>query len=237
MSAIEKKALYSGLLEKFLYNKDHNCVYNIFDMDVSEGHFKNLSPSYKMVKNIRRRLSYFFRELENKAEIVNYISKEIGEDINRLEVYLNIIAHNLGYSNTNQANKLEIKMVRGTYIEQTCPISRVDNEELGDFKKKILSKIIVEERNTERIKEIVKNFSNTLIKKKIYSLNSRNVGQLNIEYDDTGYLLSDLPKLVTRDEIDELYKRIFRSMYKNAVKVYEEAYWQGLIDRVMARYT
>ncbi|NLM06311.1 MAG: hypothetical protein GX219_05260 [Tissierellia bacterium] len=237
MSAIEKEALYSGLLEKFLYNKDHDCVYNIFDMDLSEGHYKNLSPSYKMVKNIRRRLSYFFRDVENKTEIVNYISKEIGEDINRLEVYLNIIAHNLGYSNTSEANKLEIKMVRGISNNQDCLFFELENEEVDNFKKKLLSKLIHDERNTENIKEIVRNFSNTLIKKKIYSLNSREVGQLILKYDDTGYSISDLPELVTRDEIDELYKRIFRSMYKNAVKVYEEAYWQGLIDRVMARYS
>lgn len=229
------------MLDKFLYNHDHDCVYNILDMDTNHKLLKKLNPSYKTMRNVRRRLFYFFKDYKNRYELVNFITKEISEDINRLEIYINILAYNFGYGDTSLANSLEMISMRNTNESEIK--EKFANENINDniyiqkFKKNIFYSIHSEEQQTKYLKSIIYNFSDNIISPKIYKINKLPEKQQLLRYDEDGYTIFDSHTLISLNDLEELNKRITRSIYKNAIKIYEEAFWCGLYDRVEKRYT
>ena len=60
--------------------------------------------------------------------------------------------------------------------------------------------------------------------------------QLTIDYNSDKYKIKDDEELLNLDELNNIYKETVKIVLRNCLRLYKEAYWYGLNDRVLKRY-
>lgn len=233
--------IYEGLLDRFLYKNDINCIHNLLNLFDLEANITNICPKYMSIfylkKNIRKILK---KKKENHFIFLN-LGQLIHEDINRLELFIYLEGYKHGYFNNYWVNILENITVKNIPIDQLYKsryLFHFDNKtkEILDTKSLINDYIQNKERDSKFLTNVIKKYCNVILKGKILNLNKYLDKQLVINYNSKIYSFGEGDTMLTLEELDYLYKEILKIILKSGLKLYKEAYWYGLNDRVLKRY-
>ena len=163
------------------------------------------------------------------------------EDIDRLELCFYLEGYKYGYFNNKWVNVLEEKTLYYFTVEEMYQkkcLFHFDNgkELIKDLKLRFEFEIVSKEEEDKHIEKATNLFCEKKIKNKIKDLNNQMDRQLKIDLDSSTFIEED--SIVFDNEgLDELYIIIVDYLYKNMIKIYKDASWFGLNDKVLKRYT
>jgi hypothetical protein len=234
-------SIYEGLINRFLYKNDINCIHILLNLYDLEENITNIRPKYISVYHLKKHISRFLRKKKGNNLIALNLGQLIHEDINRLELFIYLEGYKHGYFDNYWVNILEKTIVKDISIEklyQSQYLYHFDNKtkKILDIKSLINKEIKEKEKQDKYLSNSIRDYCSRVIKEKIFSLNKYLDKQLTIEYNSDYYRIKEDYSLLTKDELKKIYEEIIKVMFKDGYKLYKEAYWYGLNDRVLRRY-
>lgn len=234
-------SIYDGLIYKFLYKNDINCIHILLNLYDLEDDITNICPKYITISNLKKRINRFLRGRKDNHFISLNLSQLIHEEINRLELFIYLEGYKHGYFNNHWVNILEKVTLKNICVEKLYKFKYLYHfgsniEEILDLKKQINKEIQDKETTDKYLYEKVVKYCNTVLKVKVFNLNSFLDKQLTIDYNSNKYNIKDDEELLNFNELNNIYKETVKIVLKNSLKLYKEAYWYGLNDRVLKRY-
>ncbi|MTI70942.1 MAG: hypothetical protein FH751_11895 [Firmicutes bacterium] len=238
-SAVKLWELYEGLKNRFLFNNDINSIYVLLSLYDLEENISNIYPKYICSKNIKTRVKKILRERENKNHIAQSIIYAIRDDINRIELCFYLEGYKYGYFNYKWVNALEKKALDTYNIENIYDKNYlfhfdIMNEEVNNIKTKLWNEIDFVENQKNNINDLVYTFADKVIKRKISNLDKHADKQLKVDFND--FNIKEESYLLTEKEANNIYHAIVNVMIRNLTKIYKEASWYALNDKVLKRY-
>ena len=243
--ALANKELYelcAGLKYNFLFKNDINSIHILLNLYDIEDNIKNIFPKYVSIKYLRNRVRRIFRNRKGNQLIAYNLVNLIHEDINRLELLLYIEGYKGGFSNIKQANKLEKLTYKYYTLEELYSLKYLFHFETktGDLLK--LKEELFENLNNNysldnnNYTEIINEYCKFVIKPKIFSLNKFLDKQLIMDYNRDSINIVEDDYLLTKEDLSLIYKEVLKIIVRNGQKLYKDAYWNGINDRVLLRY-
>lgn len=232
--------LYDGLLYNFLYNNDINSIHillNLYDIEINT---TNIYPKYRCAKDIRKKIKRLLFPRSDRQLISNKVSMLVHEDIDRLELVFYLKGYYNGYNDIRWVNLLEdetLKQIRKEDLYERNFLFHYDisSREIQKIIKDLFIHIDFNEKETNYLCDRISAYCNKVIRKKIYSLNSYIDKQLTIGYNQKYPNIQEEP-LLTHKQLNSIYKSLVKTINKNMLDAYKEAYWFGINDRVLSRY-
>ena len=234
---ISKSHICVGLKHNFLYRGDIDSLKSLMSFyDINMG-VQNIFPKYVSMGILRKKIAKAIAYRSDAHCISRSLSLQIHEDINRLELYIYLDGYIQGFNSTNQANALEkeaLKYYKSKDLANKKYLFQFKNlnREIRTFKKRLRSELIRREKKSGRILSNVCEFSNKVIKDKTYSLNKYVDRQLELD----GNGIKSASSMITREDLNIIYKETFRFILNTCSNLYFDAYWNGLNERVLKRY-
>ncbi|WP_353096999.1 hypothetical protein [Tissierella praeacuta] len=233
-------SIYDGLIYKFLYKNDINCIHILLNLYDLEENITNICPKYVSIHHLKKHISKFLKQKKGNYSISLNLGQLIHEDINRLELFIYLEGYKHGYFNNYWVNNLEEIAVRNIPIDKLYKkkyLYHFDNKirQISDIKALIGEEIQKNEKENKYLYNIIKDYCNKLLRGKIFNLNRHLDEQLTIEY-NSKICCTKEDSLLTLDELNDIYKEMIKIVLKDGLKLYKEAYWYGLNDRVLKRY-
>lgn len=243
MGVAKKSALniYSGLIYKFLYKNDINSIHILLNLFDIEDNITNICPKYISTYHIKRHISRHLKNKKNNHLISLNLGQLIHEDIHRLEFYICLEGYRNGYFNNSWANLLEKVAIENIPLEDLYKKKYLyhfeqKNKQIKNIRELMDKKLDeIEIKNKNLYNSIVK-YCDNVLKSKVLSLNKFLDKQLTIEYDSKTFSIKEDYSLLTLEELNYIYNEIVKVVLKSGFKLYKEAYWYGLNDRVLRRY-
>ena len=237
----EVSSIYEGLKYNFLYNNDINCIHILLNLYDLEENITNICPKYISINNLKKHIGRLLKGKKCNHLISLNLGQLIHEDINRLELYIYLEGYKHGYFNNSWVNVLEETTIKNISIEQLYDIKYlyhfdINNVHILDIRTLLDEEIQKDEKDNKFLSDIVETYCDTVIKSKVLSLNKFLDKQLTIEYDAKMYNIKEDNSLLTFEELAKIYKEMIRILLKDSLKLYKDAYWHGLNDRVLKRY-
>lgn len=230
-----------SLLHRFLYQGDSDAIQILLNIYKIEERIDNVFPSYISIKSLKKDILSFLKDKVGKELIASNISQIIHDDINRLELVVYLFGYRKGLKSFHAANELEILTLKYFTVEDlyTKPILfhyECENKEVLLFKESLLSEM----KRTKFLKNNLVNMLNwynkNVLKKKIYSLNEHVDRQILINTESDKLKFIEVENHLNYRELRGLNKKLMRFLYRDGVRVYETAFWNGLNDLVLRRY-
>ena len=234
-------SIYDGLIYKFLYKNDINCIHILLNLYDLEENITNICPKYVSIHHLKKHISKFLKKRKGNHFISLNLGQLIHEDINRLELFIYLEGYKHGYFNNYWVNILEKITVKNIPLDQLYKskyLYHFDNKikQVSDIKTLVNKEIQENEKKNKYLYNTIRDYCNKLLKGKVFSLNKYLDKQLTIEYNSKMYSIKEDDSLLTLDELYSIYKEIVKIVFKDGLKLYKEAYWYGLNDRVLRRY-
>jgi len=234
-------SIYDGLINNFLYNNDINSIHILLNLYDLEENITNICPKYLSIYHLRRRISKLLKNKKGNHFISLNLGQLIHEDINRLELFIYLEGYKHGYLNNYWVNRLEKITLNDIsldelYINKYLYHFEVKSEQVLELKSLIVDEIQQEQKQSNFLYNNIESYCSNLLKGKILSLNKFLDKQLTIEYNSKIYNIKDEDGFLTLDELNKIYKEVVKIIFKDGYKLYKDAYWYGLNDRVLKRY-
>ncbi|HLR21918.1 MAG TPA: hypothetical protein VK087_07925 [Tissierellaceae bacterium] len=243
MALSDSKAydIYEELKYNFLFNNDINCIHILLNLYDLENNINNIFPKYVSIHYLRKRISRLLQDRPGNHLIAYNLGELIHEDVNRLELFLYLEGYKYGYLNNEEINTLENKTLKYFKVSDLYNMKYLfqfdtKNAEIEEYKNLLYENLQEQEKSNKYLYNTITGYTDNVIKRKIISLNKyldkqltidTNLETLNIKEDDT---------LLPLDELNEIYNAVVKIILKNSQKLYKDAYWNGLNDRVLKRY-
>ncbi len=233
--------MYERLKHNFLFDNDINSIHILLTLYDLEEDITNICPKYLCIKDIKKRVRYKLKKRKDKDLIANSIGILILEEVDRLELSFYIEGYKQGYYNLEWVNRLEERAlcyysVEDIYEKKCLFHYQSKYDDISKIKEKIEDKINKIEKKEKTINEQVRDYCDMTIKNKILNLNKYVDKQLTIDYNFYPLHIKEEGYILTLKEIDELYNVIVKTLTKSIIKIYKDAYWFGLNDKVLKRY-
>lgn len=234
-------SIYDGLIYNFLYKNDINCIHILLNLYDLEENITNICPKYLSMYHLKKRISKLLKKRKGNHFISLNLGQLIHEDINRLELFIYLEGYKHGYLNNHWVNILEKIALNNVSFDQLYKNKYLYHfetkiDQILEIKSLIAGEIQKKESKSKFLYNIIDNYCNNLLKGKILSLNKFLDKQLKIEYNSKIYNIKDEDGFLTLDELNKIYKEVVKIILKDGYKLYKEAYWYGLNDRVLKRY-
>jgi len=232
--------LYDGLLYNFLYNNDINSIHILLNLYDVETNMTNIYPRYRCTKEIRKKIKRLLFPRRDRQLVSNNVAMLVHEDIDRLELTMYLKGYYRGYNDNKWVNILEdetLKILREDELYGKNFLFHYDKSirEIQRIEKNLFMYLDINESKTENLMDLISTYCNKIIKKKIYNLNSYIDKQLTIDYSRENPDIGEEP-LLSHKQINSIYRSLVKTIYKNMISTYKEAYWFGVNDRVLNRY-
>jgi len=233
--------IYNGLIHKFLYNSDINSIHILLNLCDLEDNITNISPKYISIHKIKKHINRFLKNKKGNHFISLNLGQLIHDDINRLELYIYIEGYRNGYFNNQFVNRLEKLSIESIPLEDLYKRKYLYHFKQNPPQVKSLQEIIFnelskKEKKSKKLYENIKEYSDDVMKRKVLSLNKYLDKQLTIECDIRHYTIKEDYSLLTLEELNRIYDEVFKMVFRSGLKLYKEAYWYGVNDRVLKRY-
>ena len=233
------------LIEKFLYDNDTeslNILLNIYEF---EGKIDNINPAYLSLKHLKKDIIKFLEKKEGKELISYNLSNLIYPDINRFELYLYLEGYRAGAKSIKAANILEKVSfkyigIEELYVRQELFNYDIKNNEVLKLKQNIINNLRRDNNVRSFIYDSVFKFNIKFLKRKIFKLNDYLDKQLILNFDikdeNSDKKFMEMNSHLSRKDLAGLNKKIVKFLYRDGMRVFENAFWNGLNDNVMKRY-
>ena len=234
------QSLRKGLEYKFLYQDDPTSMQLLLSMLENEYRVYKVRPEYQCMRRLCRSLGRDLNHREDRHEIVDAVYRLINNDVNRLELAIHIDHCARGYYDNDRVNELEILALKSMPVEELYGRKTLfHKEQSGDvlvFRNRLFASIDQDDAQSKRIKRITYAYCERVLKNKVFLINEKMERQLvfNLENEEID-ILSE--REVTLSERDKIYRRVYMNCIKCMQRIAKEAYWYGLNDRVIGRYT
>ncbi len=241
VSAYKMKELYEGLKNNFLFNNDVNSICILLSLYDLEENISNIYPKYICTKNIMRKIKYSLPDRENRKDIAESISYLIHDDINRIELCFYLEGYKLGFYNTKWVNILEQKAieifsVQNIYEKEFLFHFDYSIKNVNNIRIKMRREIDRKEKSSGNIEKLIKVFCDKVIKNKIINLDNYVDKQLKMDFNPYKYTIKEEDYYLQQEEIQNIYNIIISILKKNLMKIYKDASWYALNDKVIKRY-
>ncbi|HLR34641.1 MAG TPA: hypothetical protein VK071_04840 [Tissierellales bacterium] len=233
--------MYERLKHNFLFNNDIDSIHILLTLYDLEENISNICPKYMCIKVIKRRIKSKLRKRKDKELIANSIGTLILEEVDRLELSFYIDGYKQGYYNSKWVNILEERALYYYSIDEIYDKKSLfhyysDYDDIKSIKEKVEEAISQVEKEEKSIEKRVCDYCDKTIKDKILSLNRYVDKQLTIDYNFYPLHIREEGCILTLKELNELYDIIVKTLTKGIIKIYKDAYWFGLNDKVLKRY-
>lgn len=242
MSSVEAvRDIYQGLTHKFLYNNDLNSIYMLLALYDMEENISNICPIYTYSKDIKYKIKNILKDREDAEVISQNLSVIVNEDMNKLELCFYLEGYKHGFNSPKHINYLEDKTlkllsVKDIYEAKYLFHFDIKNKIIVEFKEECFKFLENRNENNKHIEELINTFTNQVIKKKISNLGDYVERQLKINFDVYNFSIDEVDYNLTEEEIDRLYKLMLKTLTVHLKKVYKEAFWYAINDKVLMRY-
>src|SRR5690606_18404366 len=112
----------------------------------------------------------------------------------------------------------------------------LNNKQAKRIRELIEQKLDEIENKSKDLQNHIIKYCENILKGKILSLNRYLDKQLTIDYNLKTYSIKEDYSLLTLEELNYIYNEVVKVVLKSGFKLYKEAYWYGLNDRVLKRY-
>ncbi len=233
--------MYERLKHNFLFNNDIDSIHILLTLYDLEENISNICPKYMCIKAIKKRIRSKLRKRKDKDLIANSVGILILEEVDRLELSFYIDGYKQGYYNSKWVNVLEEVALYYYSIEEIYEKKSLfhyysEYDDINEIKKEIEEEINQLEKENKSIEKQVYDYCNKTIKNKILSLNKYVDKQLTIDYNFYPLHIREEGCILTLKEMNELYDVIVKKLTKSIIRIYKDAYWFGLNDKVLKRY-
>lgn len=233
--------IYDGLINKFLYKNDINCIHillNLFDL---EEDITNICPKYITTKKLKRRMISYLKNRKDNHLISLKLGQLLHEDINRLELFIYLEGYKQGYYNNYWVNRLEKAILVYNQLEDLYTMKYLYHfgtnlKEIKSVKSKVFNEIHKTEASNYFLYNTILDYSSIFFKSKVFNLNNYLDKQLIIDSNSDSTTFTEDEEFLNINELSGIYKETVKVVFKNSLKLYKEAYWYGLNDRVLKRY-
>lgn len=241
LSELTTYDIYEKLKNKFLFNNDINCIHILLNLYELESNINKIYPKYISIKQLRKNIGRILKDRSGKHLIAYNLGELIHEDINRLELYIYLEGYKAGYLNKRHINNLENIALKHFSIFDLYNRRYLFNfdfsiKEVNEFKLDIYKSLLREEKTQNILEKTIMNYAENILKPKVLNLNKYLDKQLAIEYHYQEPYFKDEEDWLTLEELKGIYKEVKKIITKNVNQLYNDAYWNGLNDRLIMRY-
>lgn len=228
------------LLDKFLLDGDVDSMNILLNSYNIEDSINTITPSYISLKHLKKDLVSFLKHKEGKELLAYNISNVIHDDINKFELAIYLEGYRAGFNSKAHVDMVEslafsIYDLNTIYTCKKLFKSSVLPPEVQKVKNRVFADVDKLGYPKKKIKDIVKKLDFKLLRKKIYMMNSFLDKQLMFsDNPEEGFI--ELGNALTRNELLGLNKKIIKFMLRDGLRVYKNAFWDGVNDRVLKRY-
>lgn len=233
--------IYEELKYNFLFNNDINCIHILLNLYDLENNINNIFPKYMSIHYLKKRISNLLKDRPGNHLIACNLGELIHEDVNRLELFLYLEGYKYGYLNSDEINTLENKTLKYFNISDLYNMKYLfqfdtKNSDIKEYKESLYKKLQEQEKSSRYLYNTITGYTDNVIQQKIMSLNKYLDKQLMIDMNLETYNIKEDDTLLPLDELNEIYKAVVKIILKNGKRLYKNAYWNGLNDRVLKRY-
>lgn len=240
-SANKVRDIYQGLTDKFLYNDDLNSIYMLLALYDIEENISNICPVYTYSKDIRHKIKNILKDREDAEVISQNLSIIVNEDMNKLELCFYLEGYKHGFNNFKHINCLEDKTlsllnIKDIYEAQYLFHFDTQNASIRKFRQDCFKYLDNINEKNKHIEELITTFTKKVIKKKISNLGNYVERQLKINFDIYNFSIGEVDYDLSEEEVDKLYNLVLKTLTVHLKKIYKEAFWYAINDRVLMRY-
>ncbi|OHW62593.1 hypothetical protein EUAN_11580 [Andreesenia angusta] len=239
-SALKTKDMYIGLKDRFLYNNDLNSIYILLALYDVEENISNIYPRYMCLKDIKKKIKSILKNRADSEHVAHNLGIIIHEDINRLELCFYLEGYQDGYKNVRFTNLLEKEVIKSygiDYIYRSEGLGYFGSDDATCGVKEKCYRYIDENAGRQsQIENLTDEFINRIVKKKIENLDQQIEKQLKIDYDMHNIRIEEVSYTLTNEEVEKINTTILDNLILHLGKVYKEAFWIAVNDKVFRRY-
>lgn len=240
-SANKVRDIYQGLTDQFLYDDNLNSIYMLLALYDIEENISNICPIYTYSKDIRYKIKNILKDREDAEVISQNLSIIVNEDMNKLELCFYLEGYKHGFNSFKHINYLEDKTlrllnVREIYEAQYLFHFDTNNSSINEFKEECFKYLDHKNDKDKHIDELITTFTSKVIKKKISNLGNYVERQLKINFDIYKFSIGEVDYDLTDAEVERLYNLILKTLTTHLKKIYKDAFWYALNDKVLMRY-
>lgn len=235
------QAMQRALENNFLYRNDEDSLHVLLSLLENEYRVKKLKPKYTCMRAISRSIRRVLRNRSDAKEIVATLTRILNEEINRLEFAVYLEGYALGYQDKEWTDRLEMATleqlpVEELYNRQSLFHTRL-NSDILVLKNRLMDQMEEQTPQYKRLPLVTGKYCEKKISRKVMRLNSYLHKQLVLWQDEqTERTGIREPAILVTAELERIYERVVRAYAKSIQKLFKEAYWHGLNDRVISRY-
>ncbi len=231
-------SIYDGLIHKFLYKNDINCIHFLLNLYDLEEDITNIFPKYISIYHLKKHISKFLKNRKGNNFISLNLGQLIHEDINRLELFIYLEGYKHGYFNNQWVNTLEKLTLNNIDFEHLYKRRylyhfETDIKQVWDIRDLVWKEIELNESQNQNMYNTIENYCDKILKGKVFNLNKFLDKQLTIDCNSN---IKEDDSLLTLNELGNIYMEVVKIVIKDGLKLYKEAFWYGLNDRVLKRY-
>ena len=240
MNALLDKDTRIALEYNFLYLKD-SVAFDIFISSLSiEQRGFNVRFRQAIFNKISKSLDVFYKNRSDKEYIKSAVQKLVYDDINRLEIVLAGDSYIYGKKSNVFANEVEnyfllnypnLKISK----KQKLIVRKLSSKDYR-FRNRVINNVIDYYNLNKMFEEKTNEFFENVIKEYIFNLNNYIVKQLKLEFKGNNYYVLQKEKFLTKKDLENLYKHIYKVFMEHLHKTSRIFIWYGLNDKVTSRY-
>ena len=224
-----EKLEYNYLVDKDIYSLN-TLMSLLYDRN-----FINFSKhSYYTKDYCFKNLRKYFWNLVDIDEIINSLSRNIGSDIDRYEYLISIKAQFRAFKSKKSIDRLEFLMIEAFgvdfLLDSTNLFYNRDDKEIVKIGNTMKEAIISDRELVACLRRDLYNFSDLVLKRKIYDIDILTHKQLT--FNTQSIFTED----ITSKQTQKIYEKTINYLYRSIVDTYAEYYYRGLIREVFERY-
>lgn len=242
MLASSNKEVSNNLKKKFLYDNDLNSIHLLLDILKTEDSIGSISPNYTSLSDFKRYIKRSLRSREGKDLAAKNIADLIHDHINRLELLLYLDAYKAGYRSTKYVNLIEKVFLKNfeivsIYSRDEIHKQLIKNAELNKLKTSLQYNFKKEINMRPGLESLINSYTRRVIKPAVFSINKYLDRQVKMYESSEGKpVLKYENRLFKKSEITNLYISIIKFISEDSIRILADAYWNGLIEKVLRRY-
>ncbi len=234
MNNLKKK-----LEKKFLFEDDLLALYLMLDIVQQENKIQPCYVKYNAINKINNVLNNHLSYRNDKENIIKAVFDLISEDINKIEFTYYLQAYTEGFNNKYISDELEFYALRhipaSTIKKSDILLHNTESKSAKFLKNKMISSI-KNKSNAFKVQDsIIDNYCENILKDKLLSINSKMDKQLVMKSINDSIVISE-EKFLNMWQLENLYKKIVKTLKNVLNNSIEDALWYGLNDRVLQRY-